>query len=64
MCETALRRGIRGSRLRDVSRRIAAAVIRQARHESVGRLIPDDAIDNLVAQSMWFPEYRPYLFSG
>ncbi len=50
--------------LRDVSRRIAAAVIRQARLESVGRLIPDDAIDELVKDSMWFPEYRPYMFRG
>jgi malic enzyme len=48
------------TQLRDVSRRVAAAVIREARRENLGRMIPDDRIDKLVADAMWFPEYRPY----
>jgi malate dehydrogenase (oxaloacetate-decarboxylating) len=46
------------SELRDVSRKIAARVIRRAREENVGRLIPDEEIDELVADSMWFPDYE------
>ena len=52
------------TQLREVSRRIAGAVVRQARREGVGRMIPDDAVEKLVADSMWFPEYRPYVFGG
>lgn len=48
------------NQLRDVSRRVAAAVIREARRENLGRMIPDDDVDDLVDQSMWFPEYRSY----
>ncbi len=50
--------------LRDVSRRIAIAVIRQARTDGVGRLIPDDTVEQLVDQAMWFPEYRPYVYQN
>ena len=48
------------SELRDVSRAIAGAVIREARRLNLGRMIPDEAIDEMVADSMWYPEYRPY----
>ena len=43
------------SKLRYVSARIAAAVMRQARVDGVGRLMHDDAIEPLIERSMWFP---------
>lgn len=46
------------SALRYVSRKIACAVIREARRLNLGRLIPDDEIEELVADSMWQPEYE------
>lgn len=48
------------SMLREVSRRIACAVIRQAREEKIGRLIADDDIEPMVAAAMWYPEYSDY----
>lgn len=50
------------SKLRSISARIAAAVIRQARAEGVGRLLRDDDVEPLVERSMWFPEYKPYVY--
>ena len=50
--------------LRLVSAKIAAAVVRQAREDGVGRMIPDASIHELVAQSMWYPSYQPYVFKG
>jgi malic enzyme len=52
------------SKLREVSAKIAAAVMRQARADGVGRLMHDDAIEPLIQRSMWFPEYQPYVYRG
>ncbi len=49
------------SKLRFVSANIAAAVMRQARVDGVGRLLHDDAIEPLIKRSMWFPNYQPYV---
>lgn len=45
------------SELRQVSARIAAAVMRVARSQNVGRLIPDDQLEAVVAEAMWYPDY-------
>jgi malic enzyme len=52
------------TQLREVTRKIAGAVVCQAREEGVGRLIPDNKIDQMVHESMWYPEYRPYVCEG
>jgi len=49
------------SELRDVSRDIAASVIREARRLNLGRLVPDDAVDEMVADAMWYPEYPEFV---
>ena len=36
--------------------------MRQARADSVGRLMQDSAIEPLVEQAMWFPQYCSYRF--
>jgi len=46
--------------LRHVAARVAAAVIRTARDQGVGRAIPDSDIDRVVANAMWEPNYVPY----
>lgn len=46
--------------LREVSARVAAAVIRKARDLNLGHLIPDDEIMPYVEQAMWYPEYPTY----
>ena len=48
------------STLRDVSRAIACGVMREARRLHLGRQIPDDAIEGMVDNAMWFPEYPDY----
>ncbi len=51
------------SELREVSRDIACAVIRNARLGNLGRMIPDDEIEELVADAMWYPEYANYVLA-
>jgi len=47
------------SELRGVSARIAAAVVRYASGKRLGRYVPDDEVDRVVADSTWHPEYVP-----
>lgn len=47
------------SRLRQVSRTVAAAVIREARQLNLGRMIPDEAIDRTLDGFIWYPDYQP-----
>ena len=47
------------SELRDASARVAAEVIRYGGENRLGRPIPDDAIEEVVRASMWFPDYIP-----
>ncbi|MFQ5591017.1 MAG: NAD-dependent malic enzyme [Phycisphaerae bacterium] len=51
------------SALREVSRKIACAIIREARRLNLGRMIPDDAIEEMVAGAMWYPEYADYVLA-
>jgi malic enzyme len=48
--------------LRAVSRRIACRLVREARDQHLGRLVPDDEIEPLVDAAMWYPEYREYRY--
>jgi malic enzyme len=45
------------SRMREVAQAIAAAVVREAREEGVGREIPDDDIPDAVRAAMWDPSH-------
>jgi malic enzyme len=45
--------------LREVSFRIACAVVRYARDASLGRRIPDDEIEATVRSAVWYPSYIP-----
>jgi malic enzyme len=47
------------SELRAVSARIAAAVVRYASAKGLGRSVPDDEVERLVADATWHPEYVP-----
>jgi malic enzyme len=47
------------SELRQVSARIAAAIVHYASHARLGRHVTDAEVDALVADSMWDPEYVP-----
>lgn len=46
--------------LRHVAARVAAAVVRTARDQGVGRAIKDDEIETVVKNAMWEPRYLPY----
>jgi malic enzyme len=48
------------SSLREVSRQIAVGVIREIQRQKLGRIIPDGAIEQFVAESMWYPDYPIY----
>jgi malic enzyme len=48
------------SRLREISERIAIAVVREAKRLNLGRLVPEDRIEALVREAMWMPDYREY----
>jgi malic enzyme len=50
----------RQSDLRRASLRIATAVVREARDQSVGRMFHDDEIEGTVDAAMWYPDYVPY----
>ncbi len=45
------------ARLREVTRRVAVAVVRQADLDGVGRRFDDEALDEVVAEAMWSPAY-------
>ncbi|MFQ5417709.1 MAG: oxaloacetate-decarboxylating malate dehydrogenase, partial [Myxococcota bacterium] len=47
------------SELRATSARVAAAVIRYAGENHLGRPIPDAEVEEVVRASMWFPAYVP-----
>jgi malic enzyme len=48
------------SELRECSRQIACAVMREARDQHIGRQLSDEAIEQTVAAAMWFPDYVAY----
>ena len=47
-------------KLRQVSAKVASAIVKKARDMKLGRLIDDDEIDRLVLDSMWYPDYQNY----
>jgi malic enzyme len=47
------------SELREVSFRIACAVVKYASDRHIGRSIPDDKIETEVRKAVWFPDYIP-----
>ena len=49
------------SMLREVSRKIAASVIREAGRRNLGRRVSEESIDTLVSESMSYPEYLSYV---
>jgi malate dehydrogenase (oxaloacetate-decarboxylating) len=48
------------SKLREVSRRIAIAVMAEAKKLNIGRMIPDEDMVRLVDENMWYPDYQDY----
>ncbi len=49
------------SDLREVSFKIACAVVRSARDANIGRVIPDDEIEATTRSAVWYPSYIPIL---
>ncbi|UCD75724.1 MAG: NAD-dependent malic enzyme [Phycisphaerales bacterium] len=49
------------SLLREVSRKIAIEVVREARRLNLGKIIPDEDIPNIVDEAMWYPDYSQYM---
>ena len=47
------------SELREVSFRIACAVVRYASQHHMGRNFPDDKVEKTVRDAMWYPNYVP-----
>lgn len=47
------------SQLREVSFAIACAVVRHARDAGIGRMIPDDQVEQVVRDAVWYPSYIP-----
>ena len=45
--------------LREVSLRIACAVVRHARDAQLGRQIADESIEPTVREAIWYPDYLP-----
>jgi malic enzyme len=45
--------------LREVSFKIACAVVRYARDHNIGRNIPDERVEDLVRKAVWHPAYVP-----
>ncbi len=52
------------SELRAVSARLAAAIVRHANDQRLGRAIADEDVDQVVADSTWYPDYVPLESSG
>jgi malate dehydrogenase (oxaloacetate-decarboxylating) len=46
--------------LRHVAARVAAAVVKTARDQSLGRAIADEDVEKAVRNAMWEPKYVPY----
>jgi malic enzyme len=47
-------------RLREVTARVAAAIVRAAREEGVGLSLDDGAIPRALAAAMWDPSYPTF----
>ena len=48
------------SKLQEVSKNIAVAVVKRAVHDGVARIDPEEDVEELVNQNMWKPAYIPY----
>jgi malic enzyme len=52
------------SELRTVSTRIAAAIVRYASERRLGRAVAGEEVEQLVADSTWYPDYVPVVSSA
>ena len=43
--------------MREITRHIAIAVVREANEQGLGTAIPDERIESAVSDMMWYPEY-------